>query len=133
MGKSDTTKWVLPPLRENQQSRNSVSSSRSRDDDDKLNDDKYAKLIDNYQFDINVNNVIHNVYLDHLDHSGDSKFHHHHLTAKDGYNDNLDFIHHHHDGASGHDHNIRTGVNYDDYGPDDHDHSVDGATEHGTT
>ena len=133
MGKSNTGDGVQPPVRESEQSYNSVFGFDT-DDDNNVNDDKYADLIDNYQFDINVNNVIHNVYLDHLDHSGDSKFHHHHLTAKDGYNDNLDFIHHHHDdGARGHDHNIRTGVNYDDYGPDDHDHSDDGATEHGTT
>jgi len=97
-----------------------------------INDDEYDNLIDNYKF----HNVIHNIYLDHLDHSDDSKFHHHHLTAKDGYNDNLDFIHHQHDDPDrNHDHLIGL-VNHTsdvhEYGPADHDHSDDGATEHGT-
>ena len=43
-----------------------------------LNDDKYADLIDNYKFDININKHIHNVYIDHIDHSGESEYHHHH-------------------------------------------------------
>jgi len=96
-----------------------------------INDDKYADLIDNYQFDINVNNVIHNLYIDHLDHSGDSNYHHHHNTADDRHNDHLNVVIHNDDDCDPDD-NIYVYTRPDkhnEYGPASHDHSDDGAED----
>ena len=134
MDKSNTDNGVQPPVRASEQSRNSVLGSG-------LNDDDYADLIDNYVFDININNVIHNLYIDHLDHGDDSKYHHHHRT-NDRHNGHLDIIHHKsdeyhfgYDDLNGsHKHYLDNIGGFDnEYGPANHNHSDDGATEHGTT
>ena len=81
--------------------------------------------------------VIHNIFIDHVDHSvNDSGFHHHHGTKG-----KHDIIYHKHDGGTVHDHDHSIihyeydgggDFDYDLYSPADHDHDDDGATEHRT-
>jgi len=76
------------------------------------------------------NNVIHNIYIDHVDKSSnDSGYHHHHLAAKDGHN-NLNIIYHNDDECNN---DLDTpitihygfGSNYLLYGPAKHTHDDD--------
>lgn len=121
-----------------QQSRHTVLDIESSDDD-YINDNKYSDLIDNYKLN---NNVVHNIYIDHIDkHDNDSGFHHHHRTRD--LND-LNILYHnldnHYDRSDLHDHeyidtdDINTTGNdhYQYYGAAKHDHNdrVDGVAEH---
>ena len=91
-----------------------------------INDDDYADLIDNYVFDINLTTKrkFHNIFIDHVDHSGESNYHHHH-PAKNGHDHNV--VNHNDDCDP--DDNIYVGhfnneFDYDlkQYGPRNHDH-----------
>ena len=128
MGKSNTDNGVQPPIRERELSYDSVFGF------DSINDDEYNDLINNYK---QHNNVVHNIYIDHIDHSGESDYHHHHLSTKDGHN-NLNIVYHDHDCDP--DDNLYLGRYYneydydlDQYGPRNHNHSDDRVAEHGTT
>ena len=71
-----------------------------------------------------MRNAIHNIFIDHVDHSAnDSRWHHHHNRSKD--TDNGDIIYHKHDGAPGHGHyltNHNSPSGYDYYANGLHNH-----------
>jgi len=124
MGKSNTSDGVQPSVGTSKQSRNSVLGFGSGDDYDKLNDDQYADLIDNHVFDINVNNVVHNIYIDHIDkHDNDSGYHHHHGPSDHD-------ILYHPDNECDNEHDTPITIHYDFgsryviYGPAKHDHTA---------
>ena len=70
-----------------------------------------------------MRNAIHNIFIDHVDHSTDDGWHHHHNRSKD--TDNGDILYHKHDGAPGHGHyltNNNSSSGYDYYANGLHNH-----------
>ena len=132
MGKSNTTDGVQPPVGEGKQSRNSVLGFSSR------NDDIYVKHDDdiNIRPDGHIIYNVHNIFIDHIDHSSESKYHHHH-SPEGG------LIHHkHYHGVNinddGHGHKLNRYysnnlVGNEHYGSNNHDHSDNSSTEHRST